>query len=162
MSTVQAGTVVSIHYTLKNDAGETLDSSDGSDPLSYLADAGNIVPGLDKALLGMPVGHKGVVVIEAIDAYGEKSGMEPTPVPRNQFPPGANIVPGMQFGAETPDGSVVPVWVAGVDAAHVYVTPEHPLAGVRLSFSVEIVDVRPASPEELEHGHPHGPHGHAH
>lgn len=162
MSVVQAGTVVSIHYTLRNDAGEVLDTSDGHDPLSYLADAENIVPGLDRALMGKSVGFKDVVVVEAADAYGESAGVEPTPVPRGQFPAGMPIQAGMQFGAETPDGSVMPVWVTKVDAGHVYVTPEHPLAGVRLSFTVEIVSVRAASDEEIAHGHPHGPHGHAH
>lgn len=154
-------TVVSIHYTLTNDKGEILDSSKGSHPLSYLHGAGNIIPGLEDALTNRQSGDRLNVTIDAADGYGERDPEQIQSVPRSAFQGVDQIEPGMQFTAEGPHG-VVAVTVVEVDADTVTIDGNHPLAGERLHFDVEVVDVRAASAEELQHGHAHGAGGHHH
>jgi FKBP-type peptidyl-prolyl cis-trans isomerase SlyD len=155
------GHVVQIHYTLKDDTGVVLDSSEGDEPLAYLHGADNIVPGLEAKLTGRGVGDRVSVKVAPADGYGERAG-EPQPVPRDAFPDDLELEEGMQFVAEDDDGELVPIWIAGVEGDVVVVDRNHPLAGVTLNFDVQVVDVRDASPEELEHGHPHGAGGHHH
>ena len=146
--------VVSFHYTLTNDAGETIDSSVGGDSLSYLHGEQNIIPGLENALEGKAVGDKLNVSIEAGDAYGEYNPALTEVVPSSMFEGVDNIEAGMQFQAETSEGVQV-VRIAEVDGDNVTVDGNHPLAGQRLNFDVEITEIREASAEELEHGHIH-------
>ncbi len=155
------GSVGLFHYTLKNDAGEVLDSSAGKDPMAYLHGAGNIVPGLERRLAGCQKGDKFDVRIPPGEAYGERE-QELQEVPREAFPGNVQLHKGMMFQAQTETGEVVPLWVHAVEAEVVVVDPNHPLAGVALNFSVEVLDVRAASEEELHHGHVHGPGGHHH
>jgi FKBP-type peptidyl-prolyl cis-trans isomerase SlyD len=160
MASVAAGKVVTFHYTLTNPAGDTLDSSSGGDPLSYLHGAGNIVPGLENALVGKNPGDKLDVTVAPGEGYGDRDERAVHKVSRDQFPPGAPLQAGMQFGAEGPDGQPVPVWITAVEGDTVTIDFNHPLAGVPLKFAVQLVDVRDATAEELQHGHPHGPDGH--
>ncbi len=159
---VSAGKVIGFHYTLRNDAGEVIDSSAGADPLHYLHGAGNIVPGLESELLGKKIGEAFQVIVAAADGYGERFEEGVHEVPRGQFPPEVEIEVGMQFGTEGPDGNPVPVWVADVTEDTVTIDFNHPLAGARLHFDIELVSMRDASSEEIAHGHPHGPGGHHH
>ena len=147
--------VVIIHYTLKNDAGEVLDSSDGDEPMPYLHGADNIVPGLEAALTGKSVGDKVSVSIAPADAYGDPSGAPDQRVPRESFPDVVEVAAATEFYTEGPDG-VVPLWVSRVTPDAVYVTLDHPLAGETLHFDVEVIGLREPTAEELEHGHPHG------
>jgi FKBP-type peptidyl-prolyl cis-trans isomerase SlyD len=148
--------VVIIHYTLKDDEGEELDSSIGGDPLPLLQGHGNIVPGLEKALLGKSVGEKLKVVVPPQEGYGELNGQDPQPVPRTDFPEDMELELGDPIMAETEDGEHIPLWVADLDDQHVYLDTNHPLAGETLYFEVEIVSIRAATEAELTHGHPHG------
>ena len=161
-TSVTAQTVVTMHYTLKSPDGDTLDSSDGDEPMSYLHGAGNIVPGLEKALTGKAVGDEVAVVVEPADGYGTRSGPEPQKVPLTAFPDDAELEQGMQIVARSPDGEMFPLWVVAVDEQHAVLDHNHPLADVTLHFDVRIVEIRAATAEELEHGHPHGPGGHHH
>lgn len=161
-TTIADGKVVTLNYTLKDDAGELIDSSEGAEPLLYLHGAENIVPGLEKALTGKAKGEKLKVTVEARDGYGDRDEGGVHRVSRSQFPPKLKLQRGMQLGAEGPDGEAVPVWVVGVEGDAVVIDFNHPLAGVRLNFDVEVVDIRDASHEEVAHGHPHGPDGHHH
>lgn len=161
IGTVKDGSVVQIHYTLTNDKGEVLDSSLDGDPLPYLQGAENIVPGLEQAMLGRKVGDKFKADVAAKDGYGEPEGPGPQAVSRSSFPDDIEIMPGMQFVAEDPSGELV-LWVTKVDADKVYVDQNHPLAGENLHFQVEVVSVREATKEELDHGHPHDGDGHGH
>lgn len=157
--------VVTIHYTLRDDAGEILDSSRDSDPLEYLHGHGGIVPGLERALEGKAVGDKLVVDVAPKDGYGEPSGPGPRAVPRDAFPDDVELEKGLQFFAPGPKGKPIPVWVTEVHADHVHIDTNHPLAGATLHFDVEVMAIRDASKDELAHGHPHGPdggHGHHH
>lgn len=150
---VTRGSVVSFNYTLTDDEGTILDSSESCDPLAYLHGYDNIIPGLEGALEGAAAGHKSQVVVEAADAYGEVDEEAIFEVARDQFPEGVPVEPGMQFLGETPSGDA-PFKVVAVNETGVVVDANHPLAGKRLHFDVEIVDVRPASDEELESGYP--------
>lgn len=153
--------VVLIHYTLRNDAGETLDSSSGSDPLAYLHGQGNIIAGLEKALEGRRSGERLSVRIEPAEGYGVRDAALVQKVPRRQFG-GALVKPGMQFHVRNPQGQTRVVTVQRIQGDMVVVDGNHPLAGENLHFEVEVHDVRDATPEELEHGHVHGPGGHHH
>ena len=159
---IAADHAISIHYTLTDDSGNTLDSShDRGEPLVYLHGHGNIIPGLEDALLDRAVGDKLKVTVEAKDAYGERQDAMVQTVPRDAFGEGAELAPGMQFQAQTEAG-VQLFTIAAVDGDSVTIDANHPLAGSRLHFDVEVTDVRAASAEELAHGHIHGAGGHHH
>jgi FKBP-type peptidyl-prolyl cis-trans isomerase SlyD len=153
--------VVSFHYTLTDKDGQVIDSSAGNAPLTYLHGVGQIVPGLENALLGKTVGEKLDVEVSAAEGYGEHHDFMVQQVPREAFQGVDEIEPGMQFQAQTPQGGMT-VTVTAVDATTVTVDGNHPLAGKNLFFAVEIISVRAASSEELEHGHVHGEGGHHH
>jgi FKBP-type peptidyl-prolyl cis-trans isomerase SlyD len=153
--------VVSFHYTLTNDRGEILDSSSGASPLAYLHGAGNIIPGLEKALVGKTIGDKLKVQVAPAEGYGERDARLVQDVPRRAFQGIKDIKAGMSFTAEGPNGATRVV-VTRVAGDMVTVDGNHPLAGESLNFDVEITSVREASAEELAHGHVHGEGGHHH
>jgi FKBP-type peptidyl-prolyl cis-trans isomerase SlyD len=156
------GMVVAIHYTLTDDAGSWIDSSSGGDPLEYLHGHGNIVPGLEKELAGKKAGDALKVRVAPKDGYGEHDPRGRGKVPRDSFPDDIELEPGMQFSGEGANGEEHVVWIAAVEKDHVVVDQNHPLAGQTLHFDVKIETVRPATSEELAHGHVHGVHGHGH
>jgi FKBP-type peptidyl-prolyl cis-trans isomerase SlyD len=163
-NTVTAGNVIFLAYTLRDDAGEVLDTSDGGEPLLYLHGAKNIVPGLEAALDGQEIGAKLQVAVAPADGYGERNPAANQTVPREAFKD-IPLQVGMQLFAESEEGHPMPFWVAEVGEAEVKVDFNHPLAGQTLNFDVEIIKSRPASAEETAHGHPHGPlgtEGHGH
>lgn len=149
--------VASIHYTLRDNNGAILDSSDGRDPLHYLHGAGNLIAGMEEGLEGKSKGDKFNLKIEPEKGYGEKDANLVQQVPRSAFG-GQDVKTGMRFS--TNQGGVVTVTKVGLDS--ITVDANHPLAGVELNFAVEIIDVRNATTEELSHGHVHGPGGHHH
>lgn len=153
--------VVSMHYTLKNDAGDILDSSSGGEPLVYLHGAGNIIPGLESALTGKGKGDKLDVTVAPADAYGERDERLVQRIPKDQFPDPNRIQAGMRFQINGPNGPMI-LTVMEVTGTEVVVDGNPELAGQTLHFAVEITDVRKATQEELDHGHVHGPGGHHH
>ncbi|RDB44092.1 peptidylprolyl isomerase [Halomonas sp. DQ26W] len=152
---IAQNSVVAFHYTLTNDAGEVLDSSEGREPLSYLHGAGNIIPGLEKGLEGRESGEKLNVTVAPEEGYGEVQPQLVQEVPRDSFQGVEAVEPGMQFQAQTQGGPLM-VTVTKIEGDTVTVDGNHPLAGQKLNFDVEIADVREASQEEIEHGHVHG------
>ncbi len=146
---------VSIHYTLTNDAGEVLDSSIGDDALVYLHGTGNIIPGLEDAMLGKAVGDKFKVRIDAKDAYGELRDERIQVVPRAMFEGIDEIEVGMMFHADVSSGSGE-VTIVKIEDDEITIDGNHSMAGIALTFDVEVVDVRPATKEEAKHGHIHG------
>ncbi len=153
--------VITIEYTLKDESGELLDSSEHDGPLSYLHGFGNIVPGLEQALEGKSAGDSLKVVVAPEDAYGERDEELLQSLPRERFPDG-DIEVGMRFRGES-DGGARVLTVVSVDEKSVTIDANHPLAGRTLSFDVTVRDVREATAEELEHGHVHdGDHHHDH
>jgi FKBP-type peptidyl-prolyl cis-trans isomerase SlyD len=147
-------TVVTIDYTLTSDDGEEIDTSRGGEPLTYLHGAGNIIPGLERALAGRSAGDELSVTIPAEDAYGLADEDLVQELPRGNFPPG-DITVGSQFRADGPGGPQV-VTVVAVDNATVTIDANHPLAGMALTFAVTVRDVRASTAEERTHGHVHG------
>ncbi len=151
---VQEKTVVSFAYTVKDEAGEVLDTSEGREPLAYLHGMGQIVPGLEQAMAGKEPGEQLRVVVEPAEGYGEHDPQLIQPVPRDRFQGVDDIQPGMQFTAQTEAGPRT-VTVTEVTDDQVTVDANHPLAGQTLHFDVKVVEVREATPEELAHGHAH-------
>ena len=147
--------VVSIHYTLKDGAGAVIDTSSGNEPLAYIHGIGNLVPGLEAALEGKGKGTKLDVTVAPAEGYGPRDDKLVQKVPKRMFEGGVEV--GMRFHA----GPSV-VTVTHIIGDMVTIDANHPLAGQDLHFSVEVMDVREASEEELEHGHVHGAGGHHH
>jgi FKBP-type peptidyl-prolyl cis-trans isomerase SlyD len=158
---VAKDSVVSIHYTLTNDQGTQLDSSQGKDPLAFLQGYQNIIPGLEKEIEGKAKGDKFKTSIAPADAYGEKSAELVQTLPRENFPNPEALQVGMQFSTSTENGEMV-FQVTNIQDNQITVDANHPLAGTTLNFEIEIMDVRKATDEELAHGHVHGPGGHHH
>ncbi|MCV6590410.1 MAG: peptidylprolyl isomerase [Marinobacterium sp.] len=146
--------VVSIHYTLTNVDGEVLDSSVGEAPLPYLHGAGNIVAGLEDALAGKEVGDKLDVTVPPELGYGEKHEDFIQKVPVENFAGVDKVEVGMQFMAQVPWGEQ-PVEVIKVEDDGITLDGNHPLADQTLQFAVEVVEIRDATEEEIEHGHVH-------
>lgn len=156
--------VVFMHYTLKNEKGETLDSSQGREPMPYIHGLGHIIPGLEKQLEGKSKGDKVNAVVTPEEGYGTRKDELVQVVPKSGFQaeegaPGLEV--GMQVQVETGQGPAIAV-VANIEGEDVTLDLNHPLADMTLHFDIEITDVRGATEEEIEHGHVHGPGGHQH
>ena len=153
--------VVSIDYTLTDDQGQVIDSSKGQAPLAYIHGAGNIIPGLEDALEGKQQGDALNVTVAPENGYGMRNEELLQVIPRDRFVGVEDLAVGMQFQAEGQHGPQV-VTITSIVEDDVTIDANHPLAGVTLNFDVEIVGVREANGEELEHGHVHGEGGHQH
>ena len=154
--------VVTIDYTLTDNDGTVLDSSDGGEPLAYLHGQGNIIVGLEEALEGLSAGDAVDVTVLPEKAYGERRDDLIQVVPRERFVTDGEIEVGITFHSHESDNGGRVVRVVEVSPEQVTIDGNHPLAGVTLNFSVRIQDVREASAEELDHGHVHGPGTHHH
>ena len=147
--------VVSMHYRLTDAEGELLDSSEGADPLNYLHGAGNLIPGLETALVGKVEGDELQVLVEPAAAYGEVQAELVQVVDRAAFQGVEAVDVGMTFEAQDPNGASRRIVVTAVEGDQVTVDANHPLAGRQLNFDVQVVGVREATPEEIAHGHVH-------
>lgn len=146
--TVENDKYVSINYTLKNDDGQIIDTSVGKEPLGYIQGRRMLLQKLEDQILGKKVGDKFEAVLEAKDGYGEYHKELVTDVDRSNFETDMAIEPGMMFQAMTAAGPQI-VRVTKVTDDKITVDGNHELAGVRLHFEVEIVEVRDATEEEL-------------
>jgi FKBP-type peptidyl-prolyl cis-trans isomerase SlyD len=154
---ITKNTVAAIHYTLRDNEGNVIDTSSGREPLNYLHGAGNLIAGMEEGLEGKSKGDKFQLKIEPAKGYGEKDPAMIQQVPRSAFGD-QDVRPGMKFS--TNHGNVVTVTHVGLE--NVTVDANHELAGVELNFDVEVMEVRSATNEEISHGHVHGPGGHQH
>lgn len=146
--------VVTFHYTLRDPQGRLLDTSAGGQAISYLEGAGQIIDGLDEALRGVAAGAKQTVQVPAAKAYGEHDESQVQRVLKALLPVEGELNPGDQFRAG--DDQFAPiVRVVSVDGDEVLLDANHPLAGIDLTFDVEVVSVREATEEEVTHGHAH-------
>jgi len=159
---VKSNQVVTINYVLTNAEGTVLDQTTAGNSFSYLSGAQQILPKLEEAVGAMLIGSKKIVSLAAADAYGEHSAEAIQSIPKKEFPKDVDLKVGMQFVTSAPDGGQMPFVISEVTDEEVTVDFNHPLAGVALTFDVELVDVRDATAEELAHGHAHGAHGHHH
>lgn len=153
-------TVVQMHYTLKDDNGNTIDSSVGKEPLEYIQGLGMIVPGLEKAMVGKSVGDKFEVVVLPAEGYGEYNKGLVSEIPKTAFQ-GDDVQVGMTFYAQTPNG-ILPIRILEVKEDKVTVDANHELAGKNLNFAIEVVSVRQATEKELESLQHHHCHCHDH
>jgi FKBP-type peptidyl-prolyl cis-trans isomerase SlyD len=158
---IATDTVVAFLYTLKDESGQMLDQSGGG-PMAYLHGHGQIVPGLEQELTGRSAGEKLQVHVAPADGYGEYNAAFVQMVPRAAFQGIPDLRVGMALSTRTQNGGAARVIVREIGADAVTVDGNHALAGKDLFFDIEIVDVRAASEEELEHRHVHGPGGHHH
>jgi FKBP-type peptidyl-prolyl cis-trans isomerase SlyD len=147
--------VVMFHYTLRDPQGRMLDTSRGGAAVAYLEGAGQIIDGLDEQLRGEPAGVKKSVRVPAARAYGLRDDSLVQKVPRRQLPVEGELRVGDQFRAGDDQAAPV-VTIAAIEGEEVLLDANHPLAGMDLAFEVEIIAVRPATADELRHGHAHG------
>ena len=154
MTKIENNTVARVHYTgTLPDSGEVFDSSEGREPLTFLVGHKQMIPGFERELMGAKVGDKVEFTLSAEDAYGEHN------------PGGVQKAPIAMFGDITPEVGMtlladgMPFRVTEVGESEITVDLNHPLAGKSLTFSVEVVEVRPADESEILHGHAHGPGG---
>jgi FKBP-type peptidyl-prolyl cis-trans isomerase SlyD len=153
--------VVTFHYTLRNEQGEELEGSRDGEPSAYLHGANNLIAGLEAALAGHSAGDTVKVTLQPEDAYGHREANREQKVPVKHLLFEGRLRPGMLAHLNTNQGQV-PVTVTKIGRHSATVDTNHPLAGQALAFEVEILDVRAASEEEIEHGHAHGVGGHHH
>ena len=154
-------TVVYFHYTLKGESGEERETSRGGDPSAYLHGAGNIIPGLERAMEGRASGDCFSVTLAPEEAYGQRRPDRVQRVPVKHLLFKGKLRPGMVVQLNTREGRL-PVTVTRAGRHSAEVDTNHPLAGRQLTFDVEVMEVRPATPEEIAHRHVHGPGGHHH
>jgi FKBP-type peptidyl-prolyl cis-trans isomerase SlyD len=169
MAKIQPNAFVSLDYTLCDEDGELLDSSDPSEdgqPIDYVHGYGMLVPGLEAALVGLETGDERDIVVSAEEGYGEHDDDLVLEVERSEFPDPSAVTAGDEFVAEGEDGDGVPMRVVEVKSDSVIVDANHPLAGVALHYKVKVLLVRSATEEEIENAareladaeeHEHGP-----
>jgi FKBP-type peptidyl-prolyl cis-trans isomerase SlyD len=160
-TTIGDNSVVSFHYTLRDDTGTFNESSAAGSPVVYLHGAGNIVPGLEKELLGKKSGDKLTATVAPEQGYGQRNEQAVQRVPLKHLATRGPISVGQMVVVNTREGGRQ-ARVLKVGHFNVDLDLNHPLAGRTLTFDIEIVEVRAATDEELAHGHAHGPHGHGH
>jgi FKBP-type peptidyl-prolyl cis-trans isomerase SlyD len=153
--------VVTMNYTLKNDAGEIMDTSEGREPLTYLHGVGGLIPGLESELEGKAAADKLKVVIAPEHAYGNRRDDLLRVVSKDGFQGDEELTEGMRVQLDTEQGPVVAV-IAKIEDKDVTLDMNHPLADMTLHFDVEVINVREASADEIAHGHVHGEGGHQH
>lgn len=153
--------VVAIDYTLTDAKGEVLDKSSKGKPLHFIQGAGNLIPGLEKALEGKAAGETLKAQIPHAEAYGPRDESLMQVIEKENFGDIQDLKVGMELEAESEDGVRI-ITIVAIEGDNVTVDGNHPLAGVDLTFDVKIVEVRDATAEEIGHGHVHGPGGHHH
>jgi FKBP-type peptidyl-prolyl cis-trans isomerase SlyD len=159
---LQPNQVVSIYFTLKDEEGEVIDSTSEGKPFSFLSGYEQILPNLENEIGAMLIGSKRNVVLAPEDAYGEYQEEAVQMVKRSEFPPNAVIEEGQSYFTKSPEGEQVPFMITQINGEDVTLDFNHPLAGETLTFDIELVNIRPATKEELDHGHAHGEGGHHH
>lgn len=156
---IENNRAVQIHYTLKDDQGEILDSSMDRGPLPYIHGVGALIPGLESELLGKEAGEKFTAVIAPENGYGEYDEGYVFQVGASEFEEDDEIEVGMQIQLDTENGPSIAT-ITKIEGEEVTLDLNHPLAGVSLHFDVEVIEVREATKEELDHGHVHDGHQH--
>jgi FKBP-type peptidyl-prolyl cis-trans isomerase SlyD len=156
---IEKDTAVTLQYKVTDPSGKVLD--DGKDPMAYLHGGyGNTFALLEAALEGQEAGFQARIELAAKDAFGERDETLLTSIPKSQFPPGVKV--GGQLRGQDDSGRSQVFTVVKVKGDHVLLDGNHPMAGKTLVFQLQVLDVRSASAEEIQHGHVHGAHGHHH
>lgn len=159
---IEANKVVTMNFTLTDEFGNVLDSTERGGVFTYISGTGMVLPKLEEAVSSMIIGTKKQIKLEAADAYGNYNQDAVQVVGKENFPSDFVLEVGMEYMASNPDGMQMPFIITNVEEDTVTIDFNHPLAGKTLNFDLELLDVRDATPEELAHGHVHGPDGHHH
>ncbi|MFZ1281578.1 MAG: peptidylprolyl isomerase [Ignavibacteriaceae bacterium] len=159
---IELNKVVTLNFTLSDETGNVLDSTDQGGPFSYISGSGMVLPKLEEAVNGMIIGTKKQLKLDAKDGYGEYNEDAIQAVGKENFPQDFILEAGMEYMASNPDGVQMPFVITSVEDETVTIDFNHPLAGKNLNFDLELLDVRDATAEELAHGHVHGTGGHQH
>ncbi|HET7784656.1 MAG TPA: peptidylprolyl isomerase [Myxococcales bacterium] len=146
---VKTGRVVLLDYMVRVETGQVVESSSGKAPIEYLHGAGQILPALERALEGLREGEQAAFSIPAEDAYGERKDDNVVSLPRTLFPDDVKLEQGLCLYARASGGQSYPITVREVKEDTVVVDLNHPLAGERLFFEVNIRGVRPAGNQEI-------------
>jgi FKBP-type peptidyl-prolyl cis-trans isomerase SlyD len=163
MVKIKANKVVSFHYSVNDGGAAPVDSSrERGESLTVLIGQGNIIVGLENALLGRAVGDRFEVSVAPGEGYGERRADFSQRVPKKYFQDGDKLRPGMSTVLQTKESGSRMVVVQKVGSSVIDVDLNHPLAGKTLAFDVEITDIRDATPEEIAHRHVHGTGAHEH
>jgi len=135
---------VKMHYTLKLDDGEILETTENGEPLEFIFGIGEIIPGLERELEGMNPGDEKHIVVPPEEAYGPRNPNAVIAVPREEFPVEGELEEGMIFRLRREDGMIMSVTIAKVSEDEVVLDLNHPLAGKTLYFDVKIESVEEA------------------
>ena len=152
---VEKDKVVAIHYTLTLDSGEEVDTSQTRGPLRFLVGHGQIIPGLENALMDLQVGDKKTVKVQPEEGYGMRETALIQTIEREAIPAEIELFEGLVLRGQNESGDIIEGVVKSLNDETVTIDFNHPLAGEVLTFETEVVDIRDATPEELEHGHVH-------
>jgi FKBP-type peptidyl-prolyl cis-trans isomerase SlyD len=156
---IEQNKVVTLHYTMKDDQGAVLESTENREPLAYIQGTQTILPALENLLEGKNVGESFQIRVPMDEAFGPRREELVRIVNREQFSPDVEIKPGQEFYYLDENDEVISVTVMQVNGDDITIDYNHPFAGLNLNFDIRIMDVRDATTEELEHGHVHGPGG---
>lgn len=150
--------VIGFNYTLKSDQGEIIDQGHGENALYFLTGVGHIIEGLENELINMNKGEKKEVKIPHNEAYGPRRDEFIVKVAKNQFPDAeGELQIGDQFKPEQEENPGQIFTVIDINDTEVTLDGNHPMAGIDLNFSVEVIEKREPTSEEIDHGHAHGP-----
>ncbi len=155
---VQDNMIVTLDYALKVD-NQIVDASKDNGPIQFLQGAGQIIPGLERALYGMEVGESKQVTVQPADGYGEYDEDGYAKIPRSEFPASIPLEEGVQLQLRDRDGDIFEAYIEDIEDESVLLNFNHPLAGKVLDFDVTVVALRQATQEEIEHGHVHDEEG---
>ncbi len=159
---VADGMVVTFDFTLTLDGGEVADSTQGDMPLRFIVGQEQLLPGLEDAMIGMNVGEERDITLRPDDAYGDWDEDALEEVAKSDLPGEMELEEGMPLEVTDNEGDTYEATVYEVRSDTVVLDYNHPLAGETLQFHVKVIDVRPATPTELDHGHVHSEDGHVH
>ena len=159
---LKSNQVVTMNFTLKDDSGNVLDSTRENNPFSFISGANQVLPKLEEKIGEMIIGSKKDVVLAPEDGYGVYQQDAVRTIKKSEFPEDIELDKGMGFIAKSPQGKDVQFFIKEIEGENITVDFNHPLAGKTLHFDLELLNLRDATAEELNHGHVHGPDGHPH
>lgn len=151
---VEDDVIVTLSYTVKVD-GETVDSSDEGEPIEFIQGKGMVIRGLESALYGLGAGERRKFTVPPAEGYGDQDPDAIAEVPRSEFPDEIPLEPGVELLLKDEDGDEMEAHIIAVSEKSVTLDFNHPMAGKDLDFNVEVIALRWATPEELDHGHVH-------
>lgn len=157
---IENNVVVTMNYTVKVD-GDTVDTSQGHEPIEFIQGQGHIIQGLESNLYGLQAGDRKEFVVTPSEGYGDLDPDALAEIPRSEFPAGIPLEPGVELLLKDEEGDEMQAYIVEVGDENVILNFNHPLAGKDMHFSVEVLSLRWATAEELDHGHVHS-HGHSH